>query len=140
MSRVPEAADWSKGAAAVLVAREQFAFNRNIAEPAGRVADGLLGRHWRNASNVSSLVDRLPLSASWPLVDVDDASGLWLAEVAIGKRVSGDTRRYATTGRYDKTAVAGIMALLLVDLWNVLGAIELAGRTPVPKEFFNAVA
>ncbi|MDH4171491.1 MAG: V-type ATPase subunit [Acidimicrobiia bacterium] len=139
-SQVPEAAGWSKGGAAVLVAREQFAFGRSIGKATGRVVDGLLGRHWRDASSVSSFVDQLPKSASWPLMDVDDASGLWRAEIAIGRRVSDDARRHASSGRYDKTAVAGVMALLLVDLWRLLGAIEVAGRTPVPEEFFDAVA
>lgn len=139
-SRVPEAAAWSRGGAAVLIAREQFGFGRSIGKPTGRVVDGLLGRHWRDASSVSSLADRLPKSASWPLDDVDDASGLWRAEIAVGKRVSDDARRHASSGGYDKTAVTGVMALLLVDLWRVLGAIEVAGRTPVPEEFFDALA
>jgi hypothetical protein len=139
-SQLPEAAAWAKGGAAVLVAREQFGFGRSIGKPTDRVVDGLLGRHWREASSVSSLVDRLPKSASWPLMDVNDASGLWRAEIAIGNRVNDDARRYASSGRYDKTAVTGVMALLLVDLWRVLGAIEVAGRTPVPEEFFRAVA
>ena len=73
-------------------------------------------------------------------MNVNDASGLWRAEIAIGNRVSDDARRHASSGRYDKTAVTGVMALLLVDLWRVLGAIEVAGRTPVPEEFFGAVA
>jgi hypothetical protein len=36
--------------------------------------------------------------------------------------------------------MAGIMALLLVDLWRVGAAIEEAGRAPVITEVFDAVA
>jgi hypothetical protein len=139
-SQVPDTAPWAKGAAAVLVARERFGFGRTINEPTSHVVDGLIGRQWREASSLSSLVDQLPKSASWPLRDLQDPDDLWRAEIAVGRRVSRDAYRFANAGRYDKAAVTGAMALLLVDLWRVLGAIELAGRTPIPEEFFDAVA
>jgi hypothetical protein len=139
-SQVPATATWTKGAVAVLVARERFGFARTINEPTGRVIDGLIGHHWRRASSLSSLVDQLPKPASWPFLDTHDADDLWRAEIAVGRRVSRDAYRFANSGRYDKVAVTGAMALLLVDLWRVLGAIQLAGRTPVPEEFFDAVA
>ncbi len=139
-SQVPDTATWAKGAAAILVARERFGFARTISEPTGRVVDGLIGRHWREASSLSSLIDRLPKSASWPLLDMQDPDDLWRAEIAVGRRVGRVFFRFANSGRYDKAAVTGAMALLLVDLWRVLGAIQLAGRTPIPEEFFDAVA
>jgi hypothetical protein len=139
-SQVPDTATWAKGAAAVLLARERFGFARTINEPTSRVIDGLIGHHWRRASSLSSLIDQLPKTASWPFLDVHDPDDLWQAEIALGRRVSSDADRFAYSGRYDKATLTGAMALLLVDLWRVLGAIQLAGRTPVPEEFFDAVA
>ncbi len=139
-SQAPGLAAWTEGAAAMLVARERFGFARTINEPTGRVVDGLIGHHWREASSLSSLVDQLPKPASWPLLDMQDPDDLWRAEVAIGRRVGRDAYRLANSGRYNKAAVTGAMALLLVDLWLVLGAIQLSGRTPMPEEFFDAVA
>lgn len=138
--QVPGTETWAKGAVAVLVARETFGFARTISDPTGRVVDDLIGHHWREASNLSSFVDQLPRSASWPLLDMHDADDLWRAEIAVGQRASSDAYRFASSGRYDKAAVTGAMALLLVDLWRVLGAIQLAGRAPIPEEFFDAVA
>jgi hypothetical protein len=86
------------------------------------------------------LVDRLPEEAAWPLVDLADPDDLWRAEIAVAKRVRVDAERFVTAANYDMTVVAGIMALLLVDLWLVRGAIEVAGRAPVPEELFDAVA
>ncbi len=138
--RVPEADRWAKGAMAVLVARERFGFDRSIGDPPGRIVDTLLGHHWRHASSLSSFLDRIPKSASWPLFRVRDASDLWRAEIAIATRVADDARRQVRSGRYDKAAVTGGMALLLVDLWRVRAAIESAGRAPIPEELFDAVA
>ena len=138
--RLPDAAPWAKGGVAVLAARELFAFEREINQPIGRVIDDLIGRHWRGAANVEALVDRLPEAAAWPLAGLADAADLWRAEIAVANRVRLDAARRAAAARYDITAVAAIMALLLVDLWLVRGAIEVAGRTPVPEELFHAVA
>lgn len=138
--RAPETAAWAQGAVAVLVAREQFAFGRPVGEPTDRVVDGLLGRGWRGASSVPALVERLPKTASWPLVDVDDPGDLWRAEVVVARRVAVDADRHVASPGYDRTAIAGLMALLLVDLRRVLAAIEVAGRAPAPEEVFDAVA
>ena len=138
--RVPEADPWAKGAVAVLVARERFGFDRSISDPPGRIVDSLLGRHWREASSLSSFLDRLAKSASWPFLEVREASDLWRAEIAIATRVAADARRQVHSGRYDKAAVTGGMSLLLVDLWRVRAAIELAGRAPIPEGLFHAVA
>ncbi len=140
IGQVPDTATWAKGAVAVLVARERFGFARTINEPTGRVIDSLISRHWREAANLSSLVDQLPKVASWPFLGLGGPDDLWRAEMAVGRRVSRDASRFANSGRYNKAAVSGAMALLLVDLWRVLGAIQVAGRSPIPEEFFDAVA
>jgi hypothetical protein len=138
--RVPEAALWAKGAVAVLAAREIFAFDRGINEATRREIDAMVGRHWRTASSLDTFVDELPASASWPLLDLTDPTELWRAEIAVANRVDVDAARHVGSGLYDRAAVAGIMAMLLIDLWRVRGAIEVAGRTPIPEEFFDAVA
>ena len=137
---VPDTSAWAKGAVAVLVARERFGFSRAVSDPTGRVVDELIGHHYREAYDLSSFVDRLPKPAAWPFLETHDPDDLWRAEIAVGRRVSRDAYRFANSGRYDKTAVTGAMALLLLDLWRVLGAIQLAGRTPIPEEFFDAAA
>jgi hypothetical protein len=145
LQQAPETATWVKGSVAVLVARERFGFTRTINKPTGRVIDGLLGRKWRTASTLSALVDQLPGASSWPFLDgsvleVRDPNELWRAEIAVGRRVNRDAYRLANSGRYGQAAVTGALALLLLDLWRVLGAIQLAGRSPIPEEFFDAVA
>jgi hypothetical protein len=139
-NRLPETDQWARGATAVLVAREMLAFDRAIADPVAFVIDDLLGRHWREASSISTFVDRLPPSASWALHDLHSPADLWMAELEVMKRASEEATLRAETGRYGRPVVTATMALLLVDLWRVRGAIALAGRSPIPEEFFDAVA
>jgi len=136
----PVAATWARGGAALLVAREQFAFDRSIPEVTARELDRLLGTAWRSASTTSELTDRLPKSARWILADVTSAADLWLGEITLMGRVTTDSQRVAAAARNERDTMAAIMALLLVDLWRVNAAIEAAGRTPVITEVFDAVA
>ncbi len=138
--QAPVAANWAHGGAALLVAREQFAFDRAIPEVTGRELDRLLGTAWRDASTTSELTDRLPKSARWIFADVVSTEDLWLAEITLLRRVTADAERVATASRNGRATVAAIMGLLLVDLWWVDAAIEAAGRTPLVTEVFDAVA
>ncbi len=138
--QAPVAATWARGGAALLVAREQFAFDRAIPEVTGRELDRLLGTAWRDASTTLELTERLPKSTRWIFADVDSADDLWLSEITLVRRVTTDSRRVATAARNGRDTVAAIMALLLVDLWRVDAAIEAAGRTPLVREVFDAVA
>jgi hypothetical protein len=139
-SRVPEAAAWAKGAAAVLVAREQFCFERSVSESATRIVDELLGRHWHGATTLPAFVQSLPKPAVWPLVAVQSTADLWMSEVAVARRVDADARRYVDSSRYSQASITGVMALLLVDLWRVRSAIDLAGRGPAVQDVLDAVA
>ena len=131
---------WAKGGAAVLIARERFAFDRTINESTGRVADALLGMRWRAASSPSELARVLPDVASWPLTGVEDSAALWQAESAVARRVAREAWALAMSARPGRNAVIGIMASLLIDLRLVLAVIELAGRGAKPVEVFDAVA
>lgn len=139
-SLLPEMSAWANGAATVLAAREQYAFDRAINEHSGRTLDRLLGPRWRRAATVGDLADGLPRSAAWALEGVTDPSSLWRAELNVARRVADDAHRLVSTGRHRRSAVAALMALMLVDLWRVRAAIEVAGRTPTPEEVFDAVA
>jgi hypothetical protein len=139
--QAPVTTDWVHGAAAVLIARERFLFGREIPEIPARTLDQLLGTTWRRASSVDSLADDLPRSASWSLAAAgSSADGLWQSELAVIRRVGDDATTIVGSGRNGRDTVAAVMALLLVDLWRVVAAIESAGRAFVPAEVFDDVA
>lgn len=130
---------WARGAAAVIVARERFSFGRPLPPTAERVAGLLLGRRWRGVTTVADFVDALPETASWPLVGIDDPVDLWRAEGAVVRRIGDDAESVVAAGRPTRATVIGVMALLLVDLWRTLAAIELAGRGPVDLDLLESV-
>ena len=139
--QAPVTTDWVHGAAAVLIARERFLFGREIPETPARTLDQLLGTTWHRASSVDSLADDLPRSASWSLAAAgSSADGLWQSELAVIRRVGDDATTIVGSGRNGRDTVAAVMALLLVDLWRVVAAIESAGRAFVPAEVFDDVA
>ena len=125
------AAAWAHGGAALLAARERLAFDRGIAEPTSRELDRLLGTGWRRASTPAEFAERLP-TVAWVFDEVTTTDDLWRGEVAIVRRVAEDARRVADGARNGRDTIVSVMALLLVDLWQVHAAIEAAGRTPIP--------
>lgn len=136
--QAPDAATWARGATSVLVARERFAFGRQIATVTGHEVDALIGTRWRRATTIGDLAELLPDSASWPLAEVASPRDLWTAERAVVRRVDLDATRLAASGRSGRATVMAIMALILVDLWRVDQAISAAGLVPV--EVFDDVA
>jgi hypothetical protein len=136
--QLPDSGDWARGATAVLLAREVFAFDRDIAAPTGRTVDQLIGHHWREARSIPDLVDRLPESAAWALETAATPADLWLAERAVAARIATDATRRARSRGNSEATVMAIMALILLDLWWVTMAIEAAGREQT--EIFDAVA
>ena len=137
---VPQTAEWAKGGLAVLLARERFAFHRDVTPATGREIDRLIGNRWRGATTVPELVDLLPESATWALSDIASPADLWRAELGVIRRVEADATSTAAAQRFTRTTVAAMMALLLVDLWRVTAAIEVVGRGPDPTEVLDAVA
>lgn len=138
--RVPDARPWARGAAAVLVARERYGFDRDLPAPSGRVADELLGRGWRKAGSLGEHVAVLPPTARWALEGIDAPAGLWQAERAVEQRIAADATTSMGAGRFDRSVVTGAFALVLVDLRRILAAIEVAGRGRTPEERLDAVA
>lgn len=138
--QVPDAAPWAKGGLALLIARELYAFDRDIAPLTGRELDRLVGNRWRQATSISDLARLMPESAGWALANIASPSELWQAEVGVARRVTADATALATAKRFTKGTVAATMALLLLDLRKVTAAIELAGRGHHRTEVFDAVA
>ncbi len=145
IGHLPGAAEWAKGGLAVLVAREIFAFDRSLTPPVSRDVDRLLGNRWRSATTLPELIDTLPDSAAWALVEAASTGDLspaelWRAEVCVARRVGSDAATRAMARRHTRGTVAALMALLLLDLCRVSSAIEVAGRGPNRIEVFDAVA
>lgn len=142
--RVREVAEfarpWAMGGLALLIARERFAFDRDINPVAAHELDRLLSRNWRAATSVPELADRLPKSASWVLNGVEAPDELWRCELAVLRRVLADASPVAAAGRYGQATAVAIAALMLVDLTRVTAAIEAAGSAPSGIEVFDAVA
>lgn len=131
---------WARGAAAVLVARERFGFNRTLNDQNSRAADALLGRRWREAGSIRDLVTSLDETASWPLAEIEDPAGLWKAEVAVARRVARESEKTLASTRRGRQRVIAMLALFLIDLRLVLTVVELAGRGQGTREVFDAVA
>ncbi len=136
----PATRPWVLGALAVMVARERFAFDRDISPMTRRELVRFLPRDVPTSDSLAALVARLPDVASWPFDDVDAADELWRAEAAVLRRVAGDADRRVATARAGRSTFTAILASLLVDLWRVQAAIELAGHGDLGREVFDAVA
>lgn len=139
-TQVPEAVRWALGYLALTVARERFAFGRELAAVTAVEVDRRLGRRWRSAASIAELQDRVSPAASWVLTGVATASDLWRAEAAFVESVGSDADRLLARHRSDRASVTALLALLLVDLWRVRAAVEAAARGPVALEVFDAVA
>jgi hypothetical protein len=138
--QVPQATEWAHGSVAVLVARERFGFDREIAEVTSREVDRALGRSWHHATTIRDFAERVPKSAAWPLERLDAPADLWKSELSLVRRAAVEADRAAKRARWDQVSVAATMALLLIDLWLVSAAIAVAGREPTPMEIFDVVA
>jgi hypothetical protein len=139
-ARLPDAKELTQGAISVLLTRERFVFERKIAPVTGRELDRVLGMPWRQATSVRDMASRLPKGASWSLAEIDAPAEVWQAEVAVIKRASSGAEQLAASPTFSEKSVAGIMALLLLDLRRVTSAIEVAGRGPLPQGVLDAVA
>lgn len=140
LRQVPELASWVKGGLAVLVAREVFAFERQIPPATAHELDRLVGTGWCRATTIPELHHRLPDSAAWALTGISTTTELWRAELAVARRITREATEITTAKRFTKTTVAAMMTLMLIDLWRINAAIELAGRGPSPSEVLDAVA
>jgi hypothetical protein len=138
--QLPVAREIALGGLAILIARERFAFEREIAPIPARELDRLVGNGWRRAETLTQLTERLPRGASWALSGIVSPADIWRAELAWLERAEGDAQGLAASRRFGRNEFAAVMALLMVDLQRVESAIEIAGRTPIPGEVFDDVA
>jgi threonine dehydrogenase-like Zn-dependent dehydrogenase len=137
---VPGAGEWGLGAAMLVVAREQFVFGRELNATTAREVDLLVGRRWRSASTLDELVSLLGPQARWVFAGVTTPSDLWRSERDWWMRVETDAMAMIDNPRPNGEAVAGAVALMLVDLRRVQAAIETVGRGPAAVEVFDDVA
>jgi hypothetical protein len=81
----------------------------------------------------------MPETAAWPFTGIEGPEDLWRAEGAVVRRIGDDAGTVVAVGRPTRSTVIGVMALLLVDLWRTLAAIELAGRGSVDADLLEPV-
>ncbi|WP_405087816.1 hypothetical protein [Microbispora sp. NBC_01389] len=124
----PAARDWVAGATALLVARERHAERRELPAWAGDRSRALLGPDALAAASVADMTPRLPSSARWALLEVDDPSGLWTAERRWWRRVEDDGRALLAGSAFSAGPVLGAVAVLAADARRVRAALELAAR------------
>ena len=131
---------WAVGALAVLAARERFAFDRRIAWRTQREIERVLGARWPDATTIDSFVEAIPREARWPFAGVAGASDLWRTELAVLGRIETDATEAARGAGHGPDIVAAVIALLLVDVWRSIAAIEAVGCAAVGREVLDVVA
>jgi hypothetical protein len=131
---------WAAGAAALLLAGEQFTAGR-AADPA--VMGGalhLLGAAASQAGTLDELARGLPPRARWVLTGITSPAGLWRAEAALMSRVEQDGLRLLRTAGLDRGAVLGAVAVMACDAWRIRAALEIAARGGAPLEAYDELA
>jgi hypothetical protein len=144
VTRVPEAADWARTGAALLLARVISAEGRLWDEPLRRQAQAVLGPGPAGAAGSSTplaeLARLLPPSCRWALVGVDDPADLWRAEARLAADVERDGFRLLHRPGFGRATVVGAAAVLAVDAWRLRAALGSAARGGSAVEVFDAVA
>jgi hypothetical protein len=137
--RVPGAATWGAGAAALMAAR---AIAGGGALGPGATGDlrRQLGRGWEAATTLPGLAAALDRAAAWVLDGVATPEDLWLAEGRWWRRVDRDAAATLRSARPGPAAVGAAAARLLADAWRVQAALEAAAWGPAGLEAFDAVA
>lgn len=134
------AAEWAAGAAAVLVAGERIGEARELPEGAFGRAARLLGRAALDAPSLPEMAGRLARHARWPLEGIDDAAGLWRAEIRCWHRLEGDGKALLRGSAFDIGPIVGAVAVLAADVRRIRAALEMAARGGGPVEAFDEVA
>lgn len=134
------AGPWARAGAAVLLARERFAFERPIVPLTRRDLDGLLGTRWHSASGIDELRSSIPETTGDALRDVAGPEDLWRAETAVVRRVATDAEHAIESGRYGPDVAAAVFAALVVDAWRAVGGVEGAATGRTGSEVLDALA
>ncbi|MFI1200804.1 hypothetical protein ACH4VR_15385 [Streptomyces sp. NPDC020883] len=135
-ARVPPAARWAAGRAALLVARERFVHGRELPAQATGPAARLIGPAYR-APDFRAYRRRLPVSARWALRGIEDPAGLWQAEGRWWRDIEQDGRSMSRRCRYDAIPVVGVVAVLSADAWRTRAALELTVSGASSPEGFD---
>lgn len=137
---VGPAGRWAAGAVALLVARELFAADRRLPEPAAQVAAGILGPEPVAARSLADFGGALHSQARWALAGVRLPTDLWRAETNWWSRLHRDGLALLAGSRFGPEPVIGACALLAADAWQINAALELAARGGGSPEMIHAVA
>ncbi|MGN6577895.1 MAG: hypothetical protein ACTHKG_19655 [Nocardioides sp.] len=144
---IPQAAPWARAAAALVVLREVLLEQRPLPAVLQQRAGYVLGPAFVTAltgpsPDLAAVRRGLPGDATWVLDGVDDAGGLWRAEVAWWQRVERDGFGLLRGSGYDQGPGVGAAAVLGVDAWRVRAALETAARggSGAEMEVFDALA
>ncbi len=135
----PEAARWVSGAAALAVAKEFYmGVVRSPELELPRIPG--LGSRWHGTNTLAAFVEALPEEAAWALDGVTAPGDLWRAELNWWSVVEQEALQMIRVDRADRGAVVGAAALLAVDAWRTVRALEIAARGGDPvliEEFRN---
>jgi len=140
VARVEPAATWAYGALALLVARERFAVDRPLPEPARQITTRLLGPAALTAASLSEFATALPARGRWAMPGITDRSQLWAAEGRWWRRVRADAATLLAGSGFGAGRVIGAAGLLAADAWLVRAALESAAAGARAREVFDAVA
>jgi hypothetical protein len=132
---IPGARAWASGAAAIVVAREQFLDERELPPGVRRVLGKILGTNAVDARSLGALQETLPRSASWALDGVGQPEDLWLAEARWWTRVEHDGRLLLRSPSLGPEPVIGAIAVMATDAWRTRAALEVAARGGRLEEF-----
>lgn len=138
-TRLPPAAHWAAGRAALLVARERFAAGRALTGPSAERAARLLGEEAVRALDIGTFRAALAPAAAWAVAGIEAPAGLWRAEFRWWTRVDADGARLVRSRGHGAGQLVGAVAILSADAWRVRGALELAARGGRPLEAFDAL-
>ncbi len=140
--RVPAAAGWARGAAALLVARELVVTGRPLPTGASVAARRLLGRGLpaEVGGSVAELAGTLPPDAAGALREVARPDELWRAEIRWWIRLRTEGAALLSKAGFAPEPVVGAAAVLAADAWLVRAALELAARGGTAPEALDALA
>lgn len=136
----PEAARWVAGAAALAAAKEFYmGVVRSPDLELSRIPG--LGSRWQGTNTLTAFAEGLPEEAAWALEGVAAPGDLWRAELDWWSVVEREALQMVRVDRADRGAVVGSAALLAVDAWRTVRALEIAARggDPVLVEEFRKV-
>jgi hypothetical protein len=137
---IPGAGPWAAGMAALITAREQLLWRRQLPQQVRRTCARILGEPALDAQSLPALRERLPATAQWVLAGVKAPEELWLAESQWWSRVERDGYALLRRAAFGPEPVIGAVAVMAADAWRTRAALEVAARGGRGQEDFDALA